>query len=106
LSIQPIVENAVIHEVLRQRQGGTVCIRIKNHVTYAEIAIIDDDLGIEQASMQEIIEKKTGKGTEIELANTDRRLKKRFGKGISNKSTSKERTTITFQVPIKQKSIS
>lgn len=101
LSIQPIVENAVRHGVLKRMNGGTVCICITNQGSYAQIAIIDDGVGIEQEKLQAILSEKSKTKSSIGIANTDRRLKKLYGKGLVIKSTPNEGTTVKFQVPMK-----
>ncbi|MBP1968504.1 sensor histidine kinase YesM [Virgibacillus natechei] len=102
LSIQPIVENAVNHGVLHRVNGGTVSIHITDHGSYAQLAIIDDGVGIEPEKLQEILSEKTNIKDGIGIANTNRRLKKRYGKGLVIQSTPNHGTTVTFQIPIKE----
>ena len=45
LSIQPIVENAVRHGVMKRERGGTVIINTKDAENEVIITIIDDGVG-------------------------------------------------------------
>src|SRR5690625_2679570 len=55
LSIQPLVENAVRHGVLKQANGGTVTIQIIGQDTHVNIAVIDDGAGMKQEKIHEIL---------------------------------------------------
>lgn len=102
LSIQPLVENAVRHGVLKHRNGGTVCIHMTNHGSYAQITISDNGVGMEQEKIEWIFSENSPIKTGIGIANTDKRLKKIYGKGLTIKSTPNKGTMVTFRVPIKQ----
>jgi len=96
LSIQPIVENAVNHGVLSKAEGGTVSIRIKHQETHVLIEIEDDGVGIREEDIKGLLESNEGIG----MPNTDRRLKKMFGKGLVVHSKLGEGTRVQFYVPI------
>lgn len=96
LSIQPIVENAVRHGVLKRMEGGIIRIRIQDYGTYAEIAIIDDGVGMKPKIVEEILgEHPDGIG----VANTNRRLKQLYGQGLTIISVPDNGTTVKFQIP-------
>ncbi len=99
LSIQPIIENAVRHGVLKRIEGGTIRIQIKDTNTHTEIAIVDDGIGIEQEKLQLILSEAPSTTGGIGVANTNRRLKKLYGKGLDIVSTPNVGTTVRFQVP-------
>lgn len=46
LTIQPLVENAIHHGLMKQIKGGTLTIRISDFDTYAEISVKDDGGGL------------------------------------------------------------
>lgn len=50
LTIQPLVENAVKHGVLKRKKGGTVTITARDADVCFEIIIADDGVGFEQSS--------------------------------------------------------
>lgn len=49
LSLQPLVENAIRHGILRKKQGGTVTLRTEKTEEYAVVTIIDDGIGMDKA---------------------------------------------------------
>ncbi|RRJ67777.1 response regulator [Paenibacillus oralis] len=101
LSVQPLVENAVRHGVLSRTRGGTVRIRVLDLGDRAEISIEDNGVGIEQGTLQRALyqgEELVGKPG-VGLANTDRRLKQLFGKGLQVQGVPGEGTVVSFIVP-------
>ncbi|MBB6633078.1 response regulator [Cohnella thailandensis] len=101
LSIQPLVENAVRHGVLRRYAGGTVRIRIQDLGDGAEITVEDDGVGLELDKLPQapFRGEPTGRHAGIGLANTDRRLKQIYGKGLLIRSRPGEGTSVSFAVP-------
>lgn len=101
LSIQPLVENAVHHGVLKKIAGGTVCIRITDHEEFSIIAIIDDGAGMSEEQISHLLDEKnkteTGRG--IGLINTNRRLKRIYGQGLQISSSPGKGTTVKFTIP-------
>lgn len=99
LSIQPIVENAVRHGVLKQTEGGTIHIQIKDCDTYTDIAIIDDGIGMDNAKIEEILKDHPLRLGGIGVSNTNRRLKQLYGQGLCITSVPNEGTTVKFRIP-------
>jgi sensor histidine kinase YesM len=91
LSIQPLVENAINHGVLKRSRGGTVLIRITRAEQHTEISIVDDGIG-----MHEEVQRNMGG---IGLRNIDRRLKQLFGTGLQIQSTLGQGSSVTFRIP-------
>lgn len=98
LSIQPLVENAIIHGVMKRIRGGKIWIRIAVHETYAEITVEDDGVGMDKAQLQQLLERKADSRSGVGLINTDQRLKRHFGTGLHIESTSGIGTKVTFHV--------
>lgn len=96
LSVQPLVENAIRHGIMKQTRGGTIWIRISLHTTYAEIMVQDDGVGMDEAQLQRILERRA-EHAGVGLINTDLRLKRHFGTGLLIKSTLGEGTEVTFR---------
>jgi two-component system LytT family sensor kinase len=49
LSLQPLVENAVRHGILKKKEGGTITICTMESDEYAVVMIVDDGIGMEKA---------------------------------------------------------
>jgi len=98
LTIQPLVENAIKHGVMKRNRGGTITIRISVCETYAEIAVEDDGVGMNEVQLQRILERKADSRSGVGLINTDQRLKRHFGEGLHIESTLGTGTRVTFVV--------
>lgn len=98
LSIQPLVENAIRHGVMKRTRGGKISIRISVHETHAEITVEDDGVGMDEAQLQRILQSKADKRSGVGLINTDQRLKRHFGTGLHITSTLGIGTKVSFHV--------
>lgn len=98
LSIQPLVENAVRHGVLQRERGGTVRIRIADCEAYAEIAVADDGVGMDEETLSGLLAPRSESKRGIGLLNTERRLKQLYGRGLHIESRPDQGTTVTFRV--------
>nr|WP_321302581.1 ATP-binding protein [uncultured Trichococcus sp.] len=101
LSIQPIVENAIKHGVLKRVRGGTVQIRITEDKHAIIVAIRDDGVGMDADQLRKLQKgsARDGDGIGIGIRNTNRRLKQLFGQELSIFSRVDEGTTVMFEVP-------
>ncbi|MFJ5766232.1 ATP-binding protein [Lysinibacillus sp. NPDC093210] len=99
ISLQTLVENAIRHGVLQQKDGGTVCIRVKEYSDYVAVSVIDDGIGIEASTLTQLLSDTNTTSRGIGLRNTDLRLKRIYGQRLQIKSTPNEGTTITFNIP-------
>src|SRR5690606_21599013 len=82
LSVQTIVENALNHGILKKHEGGTVTISVETNDDSHIISIRDDGVGMTSEKVEEILSKPNKHKHGIGIANTNRRLKQLFGKGI------------------------
>nr|WP_314590130.1 ATP-binding protein [Paenibacillus terrigena] len=98
LTIQPLVENAIRHGIMKRNRGGTILIRISVYETHAEITVEDDGDGIDGVQLQRILERKADSRSGVGLINTDQRLKRHFGTGLHITSTLGTGTKVTFHV--------
>lgn len=97
LSIQPLVENAVIHGLRKKGGGGTVTIKVKKAQEGVRVSVVDNGKGIEKDKLKELLMPEASRG--IGLWNIDRRLKKLYGKGLSIESEPGKGTEVTFSIP-------
>jgi len=100
LSIQPLVENAVRHGLMRRNSGGELQIRIINKEPFAEIAIIDNGVGMDQETLLRILQQSTETNRGIGVSNTHRRLMQLYGEGLRIQSVLGQGTAVAFTVPI------
>lgn len=100
LTIQPLVENAVRHGLLARSRGGIIRIRITDtdKPGYAQIAVIDDGVGMDQETLQQLPLYQTDQKKNVGLYNIDRRLKSLYGTGLQLTSQAGAGTTVNFQV--------
>ncbi|WP_420330222.1 ATP-binding protein [Paenibacillus contaminans] len=98
LSIQPLVENAIRHGIMKRTEGGKIVIRISVYETYAEITVEDDGVGMEDGLLQRILERKADSSSGVGLINTNQRLIRHFGTGLRIQSAFGKGTSVTFHV--------
>jgi sensor histidine kinase YesM len=83
LTLQPIIENAVIHAVEPEEDGGVISFRIKDRGNYVLIEIEDDGMGMPQEKIKQIIEEHPieieGHSTGIGFSNVVKRLRLFYG---------------------------
>ncbi|AWV33794.1 histidine kinase [Paenibacillus odorifer] len=99
LSIQPLVENAVKHGILKRQQGGTVQIRIIRLHKAVKIEVEDDGQGMDSGTLSLLLKPLMEGKSGIGLANTHRRLSQLYGQGLSIQSKPGEGTLVSFVVP-------
>ncbi|MFJ8103999.1 ATP-binding protein [Lysinibacillus sp. NPDC096212] len=102
LTIQPLIENALKHGILPRENGGNIHIRIVDYDTYIEITVSDDGNGMDEATMERLLERKSKTSTGIGLLNTDLRLKQHYGEGLRITSKLNQGTSISFVVKKKK----
>ncbi|MEF3306959.1 hybrid sensor histidine kinase/response regulator [Paenibacillus sp. GYB003] len=103
LTIQPLVENAVKHGLLVRKKGGTVRIRIERRDNATLVAVEDDGDGMTRERIETLLEERPSAGgrSGIGLSNTNRRLKRLYGQGLTIRSVPGEGTTVSFVIPRK-----
>ena len=96
LLLQPLVENAVIHGVIKREEGGTVRVGLIEHKTYNKIYVIDTGVGISRRKLKTLlIDRK--RRDHIGLINVHQRLVSIFGERCGLHILSKEgKGTIVF----------
>lgn len=85
----------------RHVQGGTVRIRVFDLGDSAEISVEDDGVGMEPDTLGRALHQGEtfGRKSGVGLANTDRRLKQIFGKGLQVRGGPGQGTIVSFIVP-------
>ena len=105
LTLQPIVENAIVHGIEAKEGDGNIIICADRLDGKVVISVKDDGVGMESDLAETILEQdfETDKGdaTHIGLKNVDRRIKMYYGKqyGLHISSAPGEGTTIQILFP-------
>ena len=81
LSIQPLVENAIVHGILKDKGAGTVNISVKKYEEKVKISIVDSGVGIREDVVERIYNG-TMPENKIGLYNVHLRLKLIYGEGL------------------------
>ncbi|WP_458118597.1 sensor histidine kinase [Paenibacillus sp. Z6-24] len=83
LTLQPIIENAIIYAVEPSEQGGTIRVSIQDSNEYVKIEIADDGPGMSSERIQQILEEQPveneGQSTGIGFSNVVQRLHLFYG---------------------------
>lgn len=98
LTIQPLVENAIRHGIMKRIKGGKVIIKISVYDDYAEITVEDNGVGMSDDQLKNLLKRKNNSRTGIGLINTNQRLIRHFGRGLQIKSAIDQGTSISFIV--------
>lgn len=88
LSIQPLVENAIMNGILEKKDGGTVTIHVQEQIECLQVTIQDDGVGMIEEKVNELLDLKHNFYDGVGVKNTNRRLTQLFGEG----------TIVSFQI--------
>lgn len=99
LALQTLVENAVNHGVLQKDEGGTVTIGVRNVSNGIELSVIDDGVGMDEETVNNLLIAHPDHKRGIGLINTEQRLQRLFGTGLQIKSKLGEGSKFSFVVP-------
>ncbi|MBD2868155.1 hybrid sensor histidine kinase/response regulator [Paenibacillus arenilitoris] len=97
LCIQPIVENAVNHGVMKRQSGGTVRVRIEEADEGVKVSVADDGVGVSPERIEEALSE-SGAGR-VGLKNIQRRLVALYGDGLRIDTAPHQGTKVEFLVP-------
>lgn len=99
LTIQPIVENAIRHGLMKRISGGQV--RISTAIKNSELIIIvnDDGVGIPQEKLETLLDYPVSAGS-VGLRNVNKRLVNEYGQGLVIHSIEGQGTEVLIKIPI------
>ncbi|WP_308860280.1 sensor histidine kinase [Paenibacillus radicibacter] len=97
LVIQPLVENAIIHGILKVKGKGTVTIYVKELQDTVRIGVADTGIGIDEAVIDNIMNERIA-AHHIGLFNVHKRVKLLYGHGLTIKRLARG-TDIYFDIP-------
>ncbi len=99
LLIQPLVENAVRHGVLKRTSGGVLRLRVGRTASGVSVEVQDDGIGMPSELIERLLNRTDPSFSGIGIANTNRRLIQTYGKGLSIRSVPGEGTVVSFTLP-------
>jgi len=103
LLLQPLVENAVRHGLMRRLEGGIIKISVRDMEDHILLRVEDDGVGMGEEKLVGIFgEKGESVGTSVGLLNISKRMKALYGYGPDIKSGMGKGTTVEMRIP-KQK---
>jgi sensor histidine kinase YesM len=104
LSIQPIVENAVRHGILKKREGGTVTITTRASGNNRIIIVADDGVGYKPGGHPHLrlppMHMPNNRSGHIGLENVRHRLEMRMGGTLEVQSKPGAGTVVTITMPV------
>ncbi len=106
LTLQPIVENSILHGIMeKDSKTGTIIIMGWREDRDIVLVVSDDGIGMEEEEVQGILTGKNKKktGTNIGIDNTNSRLKLLFGEeyGLTFRSSPGKGTEVEIRIPAK-----
>ncbi|WP_336634745.1 ATP-binding protein [Lysinibacillus fusiformis] len=102
LTIQPLVENALQHGILKRTEGGTIHIRIFESESQLEITVSDNGVGMDELRLSQLLQTTQQPSKSIGLMNTHLRLQQHYGQGLTITSKLHEGTSVSFVVLVKK----
>ncbi|MDQ0177034.1 sensor histidine kinase [Bacillus chungangensis] len=97
LTIQPLVENAVHHGILKKRKGGKILICVIDKQDELHVSVEDNGVGMSEKTIADILNHNNKNG--VGVKNIHHRLKQMFGQGLFINSQELTGTKIFFSVP-------
>jgi two-component system, LytTR family, sensor kinase len=98
LIIQPLVENAIRHGILKKIVGGNVWLRINEKDQWIYFEIKDDGVGMSEEFQKDLL-KEDARRKGIGIRNINTRLLKYYGEGLTIESELDRGTIICFRIP-------
>jgi len=99
LLIQPLVENAVRHGLLKRTKGGVLRLRVRRMANGVSVEVQDDGVGMTPELIGRLLNRSDPPRSGIGIANTNRRLIQMYGQGLSIRSVPGEATVVAFTIP-------
>ncbi|GGG63054.1 hybrid sensor histidine kinase/response regulator [Paenibacillus radicis (ex Gao et al. 2016)] len=98
LCIQPLVENAINHGIMRKELGGTVKVKVRQTDSVISIEVSDNGIGVDEERLSQALS--DGGSSRVGLKNINRRLLMLYGEGLHVESQHMQGTTVSFQIPM------
>lgn len=96
LSLQPLIENAVVHGISKKKEGGIVELSVKRDGQFVRIKISDNGMGMSEEKLQHLL---SGKGSRIGFTNPWKKLDLLKNVSMNLHSEEGQGTTIIILFP-------
>lgn len=107
-SIQPLIENAIIHGLEPKKDGGKVTLTVFEKDNLIHVSVEDNGVGFDTSTNISTMKASSGERTHIGLKNLDRRLMLLYGEScrLTIASVPNVSTVISFSIPARKESVS
>ncbi len=101
ITLQPIIENAILHGINRMVEEGMIRISVRMEEEDIVFVVEDNGVGMTEEQCQEILSKEQSDRTGIGIKNVNDRIRIYFGEryGLTIDSELDEGTTVTIRLP-------
>ncbi|OBZ10643.1 hypothetical protein A8L34_18845 [Bacillus sp. FJAT-27264] len=101
LSIQPLVENAINHGIMKKESGGVVKVSVTQSDDHVRIEVTDNGVGVTKERLSLALS--DSEGGRVGMKNINRRLLMLYGEGLQIESVPMQGTTVSFRIPMKRR---
>ena len=101
LLIQPLVENAIKHGIMKRVLGGEIVVKVMVQDQMLNISVADDGVGIPDEQLA-ALNKQDNSICGVGIRNIQRRLKTSYGEKLVIDSRVGEGTLVRFRLPLRQ----
>lgn len=98
LTLQPLVENAIVHGIRKKKGFGRVVLRIIEEESCHRIEVEDDGSGMTVEKVERLLSEYRDISVGVGIQNINKRIKKLYGEGIKIKSDSNLGTLVSFKI--------
>lgn len=98
LAVQPLVENAIRHGVMKKQEGGQVTLSVKQEEGFTVITVEDDGVGIPEEKLAGLLNG-PGAVSGVGVANIQRRMILYYGQGLEIRSAEGQGTSVCMKIP-------
>lgn len=99
ITIQPLVENSILHGITTRERGGTIMIKVIDHEKDVEVIVEDDGIGIPKEKLERIKNQERVGKSGVGIYNTNLRLLRTYGEVLHIESEEGKGTKVSFSIP-------